>query len=96
MNSTGSIEHLAPILPIPVHRIACEDLVADQAGTTTGLPEFLELEPDEACLNFHEQRRAVMTPSFDQVDKPITDAAIGRWQSMESRLGPVLEAFPVA
>ena len=90
------IEHLAPILPIPVHRIAYEDLVADQGGTTTGLLEFLELEPDEACLKFHEQRRAVMTPSFDQVDKPITDAAIGRWQSIESRLGPVLEAFPVA
>jgi hypothetical protein len=90
------VDHLAPILPVPVHRIRYENLVADQVGVTRDLLEFLELPPDEACLSFHRHRRAVMTPSFDQVDKPITDAAIGRWKSMESRLGPVLEAFPAS
>ena len=72
----------------PVEAIRRLDLALDTAAVTT--------VPDEACLNFHKQRRAAMTPSFDQVDKPITDAAIGRWQSIESRLGTVLEAFPVA
>ena len=89
------IEHLVPIMPVPVHRVAYEDLIADQEGTTAALLDFLGLEPDEACLSFHQQRRAVMTPSFDQVDKPITDSAIGRWKAVESGLGTVLEAFPV-
>ena len=90
------VEHLAPILPMPVHRITYEDLIADQSGTTDGILRFLQLDPEEACLKFHEQERTVMTPSFDQVDKPITDSAIGRWKSIESRIGPVLRAFPDA
>ena len=32
------IEHLAPILPIPVHRIACEDLVAGRSVRAERLP----------------------------------------------------------
>lgn len=90
------VEHLASVLPIPVHRLRYEDLIADQAVVTAELLDFLGLEPADACLAFHEHRRSVMTPSFDQVDKPITNTAIGRWKMIESRLGPVLEAFPAS
>ncbi|MCP4835286.1 MAG: hypothetical protein GY895_11055 [Phycisphaera sp.] len=90
------LQHIASILPMPVHQLQYEDLIADQSTVTSDLLDFLELEPDDACLAFHEHRRTVMTPSFDQVDKPITDVAIGRWRALESRLGPVLQAFPVA
>ena len=86
------VEHLVDVLPLPIHRVRYEELVADHE-MTEALLAFLGLDPDPACLAFHEHRRAVMTPSFDQVDKPLTDSA-GRWRAFESRLEPVLEAFP--
>lgn len=88
------VDHFMKVLPLPIHRVRYEELVADQVGTTEALLAFLGLDPDPACLAFHEHRRAVMTPSFDQVDKPLTDSAVGRWRAFESRLEPVLEAFP--
>lgn len=87
-------DHLPDVLPVPVHRLRYEDLVADQARTTEDLLAFLGLDPDPACLAFHEHRRAVMTPSFDQVNKPLDDAAVDRWRAYKSHLGPVLDAFP--
>lgn len=87
-------DHLASTLPIPVLRVRYEDLVHDQARVTNEVLAFLDLEPDPACLAFHEQRRAVMTPSFDQVDKPLTDAAVDRWRAYGHHLEPVLDAFP--
>jgi len=87
------VDHLATVLPLPVHRLRYEDLVADQERVTNELLAFLELDPDPACLAFHEHRRAVMTPSFDQVNKPLGDSAVGRWRAFENRMGVVVAAF---
>ena len=87
------VEHLASVLPLPVHRVRYEDLVADQSRVTNDLLAFLELEPDPACLAFHEHRRAVMTPSFDQVNKPLGDAAVNRWRAFGGRMDAVVAAF---
>lgn len=87
-------DHLATTLPIPVLRVRYEELVTEQARVTNEVLAFLELDPDPACLAFHEHRRAVMTPSFDQVSKPLTDAAVDRWRAYAAHLGPVLDAFP--
>ncbi len=87
------VEHLAGVLPIPVHLVRYEDLVADQARVTNDLLAFLELDPDPACLAFHEHRRAVMTPSFDQVNKPLGDSAVNRWRAFGSRMDAVVAAF---
>jgi hypothetical protein len=87
------VEHLAGVLPIPVHRVRYEDLVADQVRVTNELLTFLELDPDPACLAFHEHRRAVMTPSFDQVNKPLGDSAVNRWRAFGDRMDAVVAAF---
>ncbi len=87
------VAHLEGVLPIPVHRIRYETLVADQERVTNDLLTFLELDPDPACLAFHEHHRAVMTPSFDQVNKPLADTAVDRWRAYEQFLGPVVAAF---
>jgi hypothetical protein len=34
-----------------------------------------------------------MTPSHDQIDKPMNPAAIGRWRNYEHHLGPAIKAF---
>jgi hypothetical protein len=87
------MDHFGSILPVPFHRIRYEDLVARQTETTDELLHFLQLDPDPACLEFHLTRRNVMTPSHDQIDKPMNEASVGRWRNYERHLGPAIQIF---
>jgi hypothetical protein len=53
-------------------------------------------------LRFHENTRAIHTPSADQVRRPINSDGVDRWRAYEpwlgplkSALGPVLEHYPL-
>ena len=87
------MDHFSSILPVPFHQVRYEDLVNQQEKVTEDLLHFLRLDPDPGCLNFHLTRRNVMTPSHDQIDKPMNPAAIGRWRNYEHHLGPAIKAF---
>ena len=65
-----------------------ETLVADQAGETRKLLEYLDLPFDEACLRFHENRRYAPTPSYAQVTEKLNDRSIGRYRHYEQQLRP--------
>ncbi|MCP4835297.1 MAG: sulfotransferase [Phycisphaera sp.] len=82
-------------LPIPILTVSYEDLVAEPESQLERILSFLDLEPDEACLRFHESPRSVITPSHDQVRVPLNRQGIGRWRRYERHLGPVLDAYPV-
>ena len=41
------------------------------------------LEFDPACLDFHKTRRAVRTPSSEQVRQPISRAGLDQWQNFD-------------
>lgn len=79
-------------IPIDYHRIRYEDLVADQAGESSKLLEFLGLEWDENVLRHdeHARKRNIGTPSYHQVSKPIYQDAKYRWKRYEHHLQPVL------
>ena len=87
------MDHFGSILPVPFHQVRYEDLVTRQAEVTDGLLHFLGLAPEPACLDFHLTRRNVMTPSHDQIDKPMNAASIGRWRNYERHLRPAIEVF---
>jgi hypothetical protein len=63
-----------------------EDLVADQAGETRRILEFLNLPWDEACMKYHQNKRYVTTASRDQVRRPIYSTSIGRWRHYEKHI----------
>ena len=65
-----------------------ETLVADQAGETRKLLEYLGLPFDEACLRFHENRRYAPTPSYAQVTEKLNDRSIGRHKHYAQQLAP--------
>jgi tetratricopeptide (TPR) repeat protein len=67
-----------------------EDNVADPEREARRLLEYLGLPWDPACLNFHENKRAVLTPSAVQVRKPIYSSSVARWKHYETHLGPLL------
>ena len=56
---------------------------------TRRLLEFCGLAFEEACVQFHEQERAVRTASSEQVRQPIYTDALSVWKQYESHLDPL-------
>jgi Flp pilus assembly protein TadD len=70
-----------------------EDLVADTAGQTRRIADFLDLREAESMLNFSARAREkghIKTPSYTQVIEPINTKGIGRWQRYREYFEPVL------
>lgn len=70
-----------------------EELTNHQARETNRILDFLGLPHDERTLSFHENPRAVMTPSAGQVKQPMNRNAVNRWKNYAKYLRPVLDAF---
>ncbi len=70
-----------------------QDLVRDQETTSRRLIEYLGLEWDPACLDFHQNRRAVKTASSMQVREPIYSRSIDRWRHYEEELSPLISVL---
>lgn len=88
--------HWREVLPsdrfIEVDYEAVVDNLEDEARR---LVDFLGLPWDEACLNFHDNRRVVRTASVNQVRQPIYRTSKGRWKPYASYLGPLLAALGI-
>jgi hypothetical protein len=57
------------------------------------LLDYLELPFEEACLRFFETKRAVHTPSAEQVRRPINRSGFGRWRNYERWIGDLKESL---
>ncbi len=83
--------HWRSVLPISIFDLQYEELVADQEGQSRRLIDFLGLEWDAKCLNFHQTKRVVQTASMTQVRKPIYTRSVGRWRHYVDTLRPLIE-----
>lgn len=79
--------------PLGWLEVGYEDLVGDLEGQARRMIEFLGLEWDPACLEFHSNRRVVRTPSRVQVRQPIHTNSVGRWRDYEPFIRPMFDAF---
>ncbi len=55
--------HWTQVLPIPIHEVSYEELIAHQEAVSRELIRYCGLEWDERCLDFHKTRRVVRTAS---------------------------------
>ncbi len=85
--------HWKTVLPGFVHTLRYEDLVENPEARLRGLLDFCGLDWDDACLRFHESRRAVTTASNLQVRSPLNRRGLARWKRYESHLGPLFQAL---
>ena len=85
--------HWKKVLPRPVLEVDYEAVVADQEGQSRRMLDWLGLEWNERCLNFHETERLVRTASVSQVRQPIYQRSIARWQPYADMLAPVLASL---
>jgi tetratricopeptide (TPR) repeat protein len=95
--------HFDRVQPGRIHRIIHERLIDEPELEIRALLDALGLPFDPACLNAHENKRAVRTASSEQVRRPINRDGMDQWRAYESwlgplkeALGPVLEAYPDA
>lgn len=79
------------VVPGRVLEVQYEELVADLETQSRRLIDFLGLEWDPACLEFHKTERPVVTASFWQVRQPLYDTSVGRWRRYEAHLEPMLK-----
>lgn len=87
------MEHWQSVLSLPIHAVDYEDLIGNQENASRQLIEFLGLEWDPACLDFHQSKRTVTTASNWQVRKPLYNSAIGRAKNYDKFLGPLKKAL---
>ena len=67
-----------------------EELIADQERWTRKIIEFLGLEWDDRCLEFHKTERTVLTASYWQVRQTIYKSSVARWRNYREFVSPLL------
>jgi tetratricopeptide (TPR) repeat protein len=66
-----------------------EELVADQETWSRKMLDFIGLEWDARCLEFHVNNRQVTTASAWQVRQKIYRSSVARWHNYEKFIGPL-------
>jgi hypothetical protein len=96
------MDHWDEVLPGRIHRVHYEDMVADTEHQIRGLLDYCGLPFEEECLRFYETKRAIRTPSSEQVRQPVYKDALELWRNYEAHLdplkealGPILERYPI-
>jgi tetratricopeptide (TPR) repeat protein len=66
-----------------------EGLVADQETWSRKMLDFIGLEWDARCLEFHANTRQVTTASAWQVRQKVYKSSVARWRNYEKFIGPL-------
>jgi Flp pilus assembly protein TadD len=84
------MKHWRAVLPPgSILEVPYEELVANQEAWTRKILEFVGLEWDERCLEFHKTKRSVVTASSWQVRQKIYSNSVGRWRNYDEFVGPL-------
>ena len=87
------MRHWDEVLPGRVLRVQYEDMVEDLEGGVRRMLEHCGLAFEPACLDFHQTRRSVRTPSSEQVRRPISRDGLAQWRNYEPWLAPLQAAL---
>lgn len=88
--------HWQQLLPGRMIEVEYEQLVADPEVQIPQLLARCGLPFDPDCLNFHNTRRVVNTPSALQVRAPMHQRAVAQWQRYVAHLEPLQTALAAA
>ena len=87
------MRHWNEVLPGRVLRLINEDLIDNPEGQIRRLLDHCKLPFEDACLNFHQTRRSVRTPSSEQVRRPVSRDGIDQWKPYAQWLGPLQDTL---
>ena len=92
-NYVELMDHWDRALPGKVLQVRHEEVVDDLEGSVRRVLEFLGLQFEPACLEFHKTARGVRTLSSEQVRRPIYREGLHQWRKYEPWLGPLRTAL---
>ena len=87
------MDHLKVAMPDRILHVSYERLVDDTETEIRRMLEYCGLPFEENCLRFWQTDRAVLTPSAEQVRRPIFRDALEQWRNYEPWLGPLKAAL---
>jgi tetratricopeptide (TPR) repeat protein len=87
------MEHWDAALPGRVLRVQHEDVIDDLEGSVRRILDHCGLPFEAACLDFHQTRRSVRTPSSEQVRQPIFREGLTQWSHYRPWLGTLQESL---
>ncbi|MCF6196931.1 MAG: sulfotransferase [Emcibacter sp.] len=87
------MDHWDKELPGRILRVQYEDVVADLEVQVRRILDYCGLPFEQACLDFYKTKRAVRTPSSEQVRQPIYKSGTEQWQNFEPYLDPLKKAL---
>lgn len=85
------MEHWKKTLDINIIELEYEKVIANPEEQMRWLLDQCNIEWDPACLKFYENKRTVMTPSYDQVRRPIYSSSVAKWKKHEHNLTDLIE-----
>lgn len=85
------MDHWNKVMPGVIHNVNYEDVVADQEGESRRLLDYCDLEWEDACLDFHNNKEASTTASASQVRRKIYNSSVGKWRQYEGQLQPLCQ-----
>lgn len=83
------MDHWHGVMPGRVLDVHYEDVVDDLEREVRRMLAYCDLPWDDACLRFHEVKRAVRTASSEQVRRPIYRDALSHWKRFGNTLDPL-------
>jgi DNA-binding SARP family transcriptional activator len=92
-NYVKLMDHWQHVFPNQILQVQHEDVVNDTETQIRRLLDFCGLPFEQACLDFHKNKRAVKTPSAQQVRQPIYRSGLEQWTHFEPYLGELADSF---
>lgn len=88
-----AMAHIDTVMPKRVHRVIHERLIDNPELEIREILNYLGLDFEENCLQFHKNTRAVRTASSEQVRRPINKDGLDQWRDFENYLEPLKVAL---
>ena len=81
------------LYPGKIYDLSYEELTKNQEKETRKLLDYCDLNWDQNCLNFHENKRDVQTASALQVRKKIYQGSSNAWKKYQDYLKPLIKSL---
>lgn len=81
--------HWHSVLPDFILTVNHEDVVDDLEKQVRRILNFCGLPFEQSCVDFHNTKRIIKTPSSEQVRQPIYKSATEQWRYFEHHLTPL-------
>jgi Flp pilus assembly protein TadD len=90
------MRHFDSVQPGAILHVLNEQLIDSPEAEVRRMLDFIGVPFDASCLEFHRNKRAVHTPSAEQVRRPINREGVSYWRNYEPWLDPLKQALGTA